>query len=239
MKRNVIAFLIILAAVIGPAIYAQKISGSKQTVELPASSKTDSSLKGGQLSGGEQTPSVERANKDEEQKTAGDTLNQGTGPQAKNDLTNPSTPGQKKSSSGNDGQGRAATIQKPVGRLPGESKESGYLVGIAVVGMNGELLYGPGNVTVTEKNVWGITALGALDATGLPYTMSTRWSNFIEAIAGQHNKGQAGWMYKVNEEIPLVAADQKPLKAGDKVIWWYSKSMNAPPPNWGELEKRK
>ena len=77
--------------------------------------------------------------------------------------------------------------------------------GIAVVGMNGELLYGPGNVTVTQK----LTALDILDATGLPYTLS---GSFVEAIAGQRNKGQSGWMYMVNGNIPIALCCQSTLR---------------------------
>jgi len=34
-------------------------------------------------------------------------------------------------------------------------------------------------------------------------------------------------------------ASKHPVKAGDRVIWWYSKSMSAPRPDWEELLKRK
>lgn len=135
-------------------------------------------------------------------------------------------------------QDEAMPEQQPAASSPDGAKEDGYAVGIAVVGKDGELLYPPGYVTLTPRDTWGITALGALEATGLPYTPSTRWFGFVEAVAGQRNKGQAGWMFAVNGEIPLVAADEKPVKAGDKVIWWYSKNIGAPTPSWDDLLKQ-
>jgi len=111
-------------------------------------------------------------------------------------------------------------------------------VQIAVVGKDGELLYGPASVTVLASNRWGLTVLGALDATGLPYTMSSRWPDFIESIAGQANSGMSGWMYQVNGSVASVAAAQYPIKEGDKIIWWYSKDINTPAPSWEDLEQR-
>jgi hypothetical protein len=110
-------------------------------------------------------------------------------------------------------------------------------VNIVVVGSDGEVLFGPSSVKLKEKEGWGVTALGALEATGVSYEVSKRWPDFVETIAGQRNKGQAGWLYKVNEEVPLVAAGKKQLAAGDRVIWWYSRSINNPAPVWEQFVK--
>lgn len=128
--------------------------------------------------------------------------------------------------------------QQPLASSPAGATGDGNAVSIAVVGKDGELLHPPGYVTLTPRNTWGVTALGALEASGLPYTLSSRWFGFVEAVAGQRNQGQAGWMYMVNGEIPLVAAGEKQVKTGDKVLWWYSKSLGAPPPNWDDLLKQ-
>ncbi|MGB9660896.1 MAG: S-layer homology domain-containing protein [Moorellaceae bacterium] len=111
-------------------------------------------------------------------------------------------------------------------------------VQIAVVGKSGELLYGPGSVTVLASNRWGLTVLGALDATGLSYTMSSKWPDLVESIAGQANSGMSGWMYQVNGSVGSVAAGQYPIGEGDKIIWWYSKDLSTPAPDWEELEQR-
>lgn len=110
------------------------------------------------------------------------------------------------------------------------------LVYIAVVGMNGELLYGPGSVKVSQDDRWGLTALGALDATGLDYDED---NGFVKSIAGQANRGMNGWMYKVNGSVPMVAASAKTVNDGDQVIWWYSTDINSPGPDWSSLLKAK
>lgn len=115
---------------------------------------------------------------------------------------------------------------------------STYTVGIAVVGMDGELLYGPGYVTVSASNRWGMTALGALEATGLPYSMSEQWPDFIESVAGQAGSGMAGWCYVVNGNIPSVAAAKYNVRDEDRIIWYYSKSMDQSPPKWEDLVKQ-
>lgn len=129
--------------------------------------------------------------------------------------------------------------QKTAAEPAPSASGSGTVVGIAVVGSSGELLYGPAEVRIGKESSWGVTALGALDATGLPYTLSPRYADLVDSIAGQRNRGQSGWMYNVNGEIPAVAAAKKPLKQGDKVIWWYSKSIDQAPPSWDDLEKQR
>lgn len=48
---------------------------------------------------------------------------------------------------------------------------------------------------------------------------------FIEAIGDREN-GQDGkyWLYYVNGQLPMVAADKKEIKAGDKVEFKFEKS---------------
>ncbi|NPV89767.1 MAG: DUF4430 domain-containing protein [Firmicutes bacterium] len=132
-----------------------------------------------------------------------------------------------------------ATPAAPVkaGPVQSPSVQPGCRVGVAVIGIGSELLYPPSTVNVSPGNKWGITALGALDATGLPYTMKPMWQNFVDSIRGQACKGVAGWMYMVNGEIPMHLADKHPVKEGDKVIWWYSESMDQEPPSWDKLKK--
>ncbi|TEB07823.1 Endo-1,4-beta-xylanase A precursor [Pelotomaculum schinkii] len=112
-------------------------------------------------------------------------------------------------------------------------------VGLAVVGVNGELLYGPSDVAVAETNKWGLTALGALDASGISYqTSSWSYGYLVNSIGGQANSGMAGWMYVVNGSSPSVGADKYNIKNNDKIIFYYSKSMNQQPPKWDELGKQ-
>jgi len=118
------------------------------------------------------------------------------------------------------------------GQQPSEQVE--YRVKIAVVGMSGELLYGPGRVTVSTDGRWGDTALGALHATGLSYN-ADQDTGFVSKIEGQANSGMNGWMYKVNGEVAAVSAKDKQLSAGDRIIWWYSEDINSSGPDWNDL----
>jgi hypothetical protein len=112
-------------------------------------------------------------------------------------------------------------------------------VGMAVVGMNNELLFGPSYVTVTKDNQWGLTALGALDASGVPYHTSTwAWGVLVDEISGQANSGMAGWMYTVNGQVPSYGPEKYNIKEGDRIIFYYSKSMDQQPPKWDDLMKQ-
>jgi hypothetical protein len=111
-------------------------------------------------------------------------------------------------------------------------------VEIAVVGRESRLLYGPATVAVKENNRWGLTALGALDSTGIEYKTSLVYGGFVISIAGQANKGMSGWMYSVNNQVPMAAASEKKIKPGDRIIWWYSESVNNPSPSWESLVEK-
>lgn len=48
---------------------------------------------------------------------------------------------------------------------------------------------------------------------------------FIEAIGDKENgQDDKYWMYYVNNEMPMVAADKKEIKAGDKIEFKFEKS---------------
>jgi len=252
-KLFIISFLLIITAVLGPAIYAQKVSHLRQAPELSAAINKAAALNGGRQAESKPAALPESSNQEKNgQETASPPAPDYTGAAVRQINTNSGsrdTSGQKKESSANevqtdpdsgpaDGKKQAGSTTSAKNEPGGKEKDKGCPVEIAVIGMNGELLYGPEKITVTEKNFGGITALGALDATGLSYTTSRRWAVFVEAIAGQRNRGQAGWMYQVNGEIPPAGADRKPLNAGDQVIWWYSKRIDSRPPAWDQLCKQ-
>lgn len=109
-------------------------------------------------------------------------------------------------------------------------------VGLAVVGQENRLLYGPAQISVDKSNKWGLTALGALDASGLDYgTSSWSYGDLVDYIEGQANVGLSGWMFTVNDKVPGSGADKYNIKANDRIIFYYSSSMDQQPPKWGEL----
>ncbi len=218
MKRKliyVIAFLVILGVVIGPALYMQKVFSSDQQNKQVESTGANSGVSAGAA--------------DKEQPAA----------ETKQVVT---TPAQQAAAPDSVSREDAATA-----RIPGDTAsapppaasapESGCMVGIAIVGKNGEQLFHAGQVLVKKDNKWGITALGALDASGVSYTTSPTWPDFVYSISGQANSGVSGWMYSVNGDVPMHMADKHPVKAGDRVIWWYSNSMEQPQPLWDDLTK--
>ncbi|GEM_PF-3144952 len=75
------------------------------------------------------------------------------------------------------------------------------------------------------------TALGALDeaskAGGFTYEVEdTVHGLWVDSIAGYENWGSSGWMYKVDDEMPAVSADEFELVDGiDSEVKWYWASM--------------
>ncbi len=111
----------------------------------------------------------------------------------------------------------------------------GVRVGVAVVGINGKVLFPPAYVTINPDNRWGYSALGALDAAGVSYSMLPTWYDWVETIDGESCQGVEGWMYAVDGEVEMLMADKRPVKDGDTVVWWYSQSMDQGPPGWDQL----
>jgi hypothetical protein len=111
----------------------------------------------------------------------------------------------------------------------------GVRVGVAVVGINGKVLFPPTYVTIKPDNRWGYNALGALDAAGVSYSMLPTWYDWVETIDGESCQGVEGWMYAVDGEVVMKMADKAPMNDGDVVVWWYSQSMDQSPPTWSGL----
>jgi len=195
MKKRiwyVLPVLLLLAGLLGPALFAKK---NPET--LPANSLTATAA--GKIASQSKPPETK------------------PGPPAQGNLTKETRPA-------------TVTGTKPAG---------GLVVSIAVVGRSGTLLYGPASVTLSAKSKWGRTVMGALAATGLPYSMSTTWSGFVQSVAGEENRGMSGWMYAVDGKVGPVAATQEPVSGGDEIVWWYSQSMASRPPAWSDLSRRK
>jgi hypothetical protein len=209
MKRKLIylmVFLVVVAAAIGPAIYMQKVFGSDQQVR-PAES-------------------IE---------AAGHGSTEGSGQPVMETKQGEPVSVQQAGAPAADAQANAAVAQVTNDAASAVPAEVGCLAWIAVVGKNGEQLFPAGQVSVKKDNKWGITALGALETSGISYVTSPTWPDFVYSISGQANSGVSGWMYSVNGDVPMHMADRHPVKAGDKVIWWYSNSMEQPQPRWDEL----
>ena len=80
------------------------------------------------------------------------------------------------------------------------------------------------------KTLKGPTALGLLiDAAGVkrslqPLGISDEFSFglLVCSIGGTEASDSSFWLYKVNHVAPEVGADQKKIRAGDEVLWYFS-----------------
>ncbi|HOV42794.1 MAG TPA: S-layer homology domain-containing protein, partial [Syntrophothermus lipocalidus] len=108
-------------------------------------------------------------------------------------------------------------------------------VNIAVVGKGGNLLYGPGSVELSPNDRFGLTAMGALDKTGLSWEFSSQWPGLVVAIEGERNEGMNGWCYSVNGSMPSVLPGDCSVRQNDKIIFWYSTNAMSGGPKWEDL----
>lgn len=221
-----VALLIVLGGILGPAFYTKKIYSSKN--QSMSGSQTIAEER--QLGGG---PPQEKALPEGGATASATPLREPVASDGgKTAAGEKQVPPKTADASGENAQETTAAQQVAL-------QEEGIAVWVAVVGKNGELIFPPSQVKVKKGGRWGLTALGALEATGLPYTTKPTWPDFVESIAGQANYQMSGWMYAVNGEVPMHMASKHPVKAGDRVIWWYSTSMDKPPPRWEDLVRER
>jgi len=127
------------------------------------------------------------------------------------------------------------TVQAP----GGDGGSSGTSVGVAVVGLNGQMIYGPSTVVISSSDKYGLTALGALVATGLQYVAPNGnygiWVTNIDGLANGSSGSTVGWMFTVNDAAPSTGPAVTTVANGDHVIWYYTESMNQIAPTWAGL----
>ena len=59
----------------------------------------------------------------------------------------------------------------------------------------------------------------------IEFTIYKEMGVLVESIDGVHNgTDNKYWQYWVNGELPMVAADKKEIKEGDKVEWKFASS---------------
>ncbi|TEB07822.1 hypothetical protein Psch_01377 [Pelotomaculum schinkii] len=237
MKRKafyLIALLVILAGVIVPALCMDKVFSSGQQSRQTESTGINAEEQGSPANQNRPDAGDGLASPEPGKVQPADETRQGD-PAPEQQAAASTSDSQTKAAVTQTSDDAAATVQTAGDTVAAAAPDNGCAVWIAIVGKNSELLYRAGQVVVGKDNKWGITALGVLDATGIPYTTSPTWPDFVYSISGQANSGVSGWMYSVNGDVPMHMADKHPVKAGDKVIWWYSNSMDQPQPQWEEL----
>jgi hypothetical protein len=121
-------------------------------------------------------------------------------------------------------------ISSPGGSIP---QPTGISIKAAVIGKNGELLFGPSILKLSPNS----TVLDALSGTGLSYNVRT--DGYVKEIAGQKERelgSQSGWKYKVNDDVKSDNARDYKLLDGDRLIWWYAKTIDESGPSWNDVE---
>jgi hypothetical protein len=119
----------------------------------------------------------------------------------------------------------------------GSGSGKSCLVDIAIIGKKGKLLYGPAQVVVSKNGQYGLTVGGALDAT--PVNWHRLWDEnygtwYVDEIAGEHDEFPNGWCYTINGVLG-GAAFEEPVNNKDKIIWYYSTSIDSAAPTWDEV----
>ena len=83
-------------------------------------------------------------------------------------------------------------------------------------------LFAPAEVTVNASN-----ALDALEQASIIgelyyHVTVTGFGPYVDQIGRYGGSGSSGWVFKVDDVSPPVAADQVALKDGDRVLWYYA-----------------
>ena len=77
--------------------------------------------------------------------------------------------------------------------------------------------FGPEDVFVKD----GETAYDALLATDVDVYGNHSFVTSIDGLEEGAAGPTSGWMYMVNEEMPMVPANEYVLEEGDDVLWYY------------------
>ena len=82
-------------------------------------------------------------------------------------------------------------------------------------------IFGPEEIFLAE----GETAYDALVATGATIEGDPSYVTSINGLASGAVSSTSGWMYKVNDESPMVSANEYRLTENDVVLWYYVDSF--------------
>lgn len=95
-------------------------------------------------------------------------------------------------------------------------------VNVTILGPDSNQIYS-GNVSLSSTSKYGITVLQALDETKINYKTNGNGDKlYVSEINNISSSGNSGWMFKVNNIMPMTGAPKCDLKNGDNVVWSYS-----------------
>jgi uncharacterized protein YjdB len=117
-----------------------------------------------------------------------------------------------------------------------EDPDDEYEVVVVIIDEDGDIIYGPKDVDVSENDEYEGSAVSALDATRVDWEYSDEFPGMVVEIDGIRNSGMSGWMYAVNGRVPSVLPIDKSVDDSDEVMFWYSTDSEADAPDWPESE---
>jgi hypothetical protein len=83
-------------------------------------------------------------------------------------------------------------------------------------------LFAPTTVTVTASTPFEALQQAALIGEFYYHVTSSSFGNYVDQVGLYGGTADSGWVYKVDNVSPPVAADQDQLKDGDTVLWYYA-----------------
>ncbi|WP_046721901.1 DUF4430 domain-containing protein [Heyndrickxia coagulans] len=105
------------------------------------------------------------------------------------------------------------------------SKAKAETVSLTVKGYKGPVFSGKYSYKSGDTAFSVLKTAAASEGVSLDYSGSGATA-YVKGIDGQYEGdqgGMSGWKYKVNGKEPNVSAGTYKLKAGDQVVWFYSK----------------
>jgi hypothetical protein len=83
-------------------------------------------------------------------------------------------------------------------------------------------LFAPQEATVTAGNALEALQQASLAGEFYYHITQSSFGNYVDQVGFYGGTADSGWVFKVNDVSPPVAADQVALKDGDHVLWYYA-----------------
>jgi Domain of unknown function (DUF4430) len=83
-------------------------------------------------------------------------------------------------------------------------------------------LFAPAEVTVTAATALDALEQASLDGELYYHVTQSSFGNYVDQVGRYGGTTDSGWVFKVNDVLPPVGADQVVLKDGDHVLWYYA-----------------
>lgn len=83
-------------------------------------------------------------------------------------------------------------------------------------------LFAPQETTVSAGNALEALQQASLAGEFYYHITQSSFGNYVDQVGFYGGTADSGWVFKVNDVSPPVAADQVAVKDGDHVLWYYA-----------------